>query len=214
MRSLFAVLADELRAGASTARLVAALWPGEQPGNPAKALQVLVSHARAQFGSDVIAATPVGYRLGIPEEQVDAAAVLLRASASARAARGGDHAAVLEHADAGLALWDGPASSDAAADDPLSVLRAARASTYRSLVRARALALSRLGRRAEAVEPLTEMAGEFPRDEELLVELLRAEAATMGPAAALSRYDEYRRALRDDLGSDPGPALRAAYREL
>jgi len=214
MRSLFAVLADDLRAGAGTARLVEALWPDEQPANPAKALQVLVSHARAQFGSDIIAGTPAGYRLTLSDEQVDAAAVLLRASASARSARGGDHAAALEHAEAGLALWDGPVSWDVAGDDPLSALRAARSSTYRSLVRARALALSRLGRRAEAAEPLTEVAREFPLDEEVLVELLRSEAATAGPAAALARYDGYRRSLRDELGSDPGPALQAVHREL
>jgi predicted ATPase/DNA-binding SARP family transcriptional activator len=213
LRSLLALLAEDLRTGAGTARLVDALWPDEQPENPAKALQVLVSHARSQLGSDIIAATPVGYRLSLAEDEVDASAVVLRAAASARSARGGDHAAALEHAEAGLALWDGPASAEAG-DDPLSTLRAARASTYRSLVRARALALSRLGRRAEALEPLTELAREYPRDEEILAELLRSEAATAGPAAALARYDGYRRTLRDELGSDPGPALRDVHREL
>jgi predicted ATPase/DNA-binding SARP family transcriptional activator len=214
MRSLFAVLADELRVGGSTSRLVEALWPEEQPANPAKALQVLVSHARARFGSDIIASTPVGYRLGLAAEQVDSSAVALRAAESARYARAGDHAAALEHAEAGLALWGGPASWDAAGDDPLSALRAACASPYRSLARARALALARLGRSAEAVEPLAETAREFPRDEEVLVELLRCESATVGPAVALARYDRYRRALRDELGSDPGPALQDLYREL
>ena len=52
-------------------------------------------------------------------------------------------------------------------DDPLSVLRVERASAYRSLVRARALALSRLGRHAEAVEALTSWCREHPRDEEV-----------------------------------------------
>ncbi|BCY08013.1 BTAD domain-containing putative transcriptional regulator [Actinoplanes sp. L3-i22] len=35
-----------------------------------------------------------------------------------------------------------------------------------------------------------------------------------GPGAALGRYDEYRRGLRDDLGTEPGAALRAAHRDL
>jgi hypothetical protein len=93
-------------------------------------------------------------------------------------------------------------------------LRAARVSTYRSLARARALALSRLGRATEAVELLGELAREHPRDEEILAELLRCEAATVGAAATLVRYDGYRRALRDELGSDPGLALQAVHREL
>jgi predicted ATPase/DNA-binding SARP family transcriptional activator len=214
LRGLLALLAGDLRTGCGTARLVEGLWPNEQPKNPSKALQILVSRARAQLGSDVIVTTPTGYRLALSEDQVDAAAVLTSASASARSSRAGDHAAALEHAEAGLALWEGAAGGDAAFDDPLSALRAERASTYRSLVRARALALSRLGRHAEAAEPLAELLGERPRDEEVLLELLRCGAATAGPSAALARYEAYRRSLRDELGTDPGPALQAVQQQL
>ena len=214
LRALFALLADDLRTGCGTARLVAALWPDERPANPAKALQVLVSHARAQLGADIIVGTPGGYRLGLREDQVDVAAVLACAAACARHARVGDHAAVLEHAEAGLAWWDGPPDEDTEPADPLTAVRVARAATYRALVRARALALSRLGRRVEALEPLTALAAGRPRDEEVLAELLRCEAAAVGPAAALARYDTYRRALRDELGSDPGPALQAVHHQL
>jgi len=48
----------------------------------------------------------------------------------------------------------------------------------------------------------------------VLVELLRAEAATLGPSAALARYETYRRFLRDELGTDPGDALQAVHRQL
>ena len=211
---LLALLADDLRTGCGTARLVEGLWPDTQPENPAKALQVLVSRARAQLGSDVIAGTPIGYRLTLDEDQVDAAAVLLSASASARHSRAGDHEAALSHAEAGLALWAGPASWDANFTDPLSTLRAARASTYRSLARTRALTLSRLGRPAEAIDVLTDLLDERPRDEEVLLEVMRCEAATAGPSAALARYDGYRRALRDELGSDPGAALQSLHQRL
>ncbi|MEU1665745.1 BTAD domain-containing putative transcriptional regulator [Streptomyces sparsogenes] len=243
LRGLLALLAGDLRTGCGTARLVEGLWPeAERPENPTKALQILVSRARARLGADVIASTPTGYRLALPEDRVDSSAVLLRAAASARHARAGDHAAALAQAEAGLALWaggpdgaaaggasgaaaggpatwdpaaGGPATWDPAADrDPVAALRAERAATYRTLTRARALALSRLGRRAEAAEPLAELARERPRDEEVLLELLRCEAATLGPSAALARYDAYRRALREELGTDPGPALRAVYKEL
>ena len=214
LRGLLALLADDLRRGASTARLVDRLWPDEQPDNPTKALQVLVSRTRSQLGPDVIASTPTGYRLALADDEVDASAVLLSASACAQHARAGDHAAALAQAEAGLALWEGAPDADAVGDEAVSDLRAQRAPTRSSLVRARALALSRLGRRAEAVEPLTELARERPRDEELLLELLRGEAETLGPSAALARYDAYRRTLRDELGSDPGVALQAEYQQL
>jgi predicted ATPase/tetratricopeptide (TPR) repeat protein len=214
LRGLLALLAGDLRTGASTGRLVEGLWPDEQPEHPAKALQVVVSRARAQLGADAIATTPTGYRLTLTEDQVDASAVLRRAAASAQRARAGDHTAALASAEAGLALWEGPPAGEAGLDDPLAALRAERASTYRSLARTRALALARLGRCAEATEPLADLVRERPRDEEALAELLRCEAATVGPSAALARFEAYRRALRDELGTDPGPALQATQRQL
>ena len=234
LQGLLALLAEDPHVGCSAARLTDALWPDEQPEHPAKALQVLVSRARARLGPGVIVSTPGGYRLSLSADQIDASAVLLSVAESAKRSRAGDHLAALAHAEAGLALcagaegWDtgtgAPLSAHPRAAHPLEAhpleahpleaLRAARVPAYRSLQRARALALSRLGRRAEAAAPLGELNQRYPRDEEVLSELLRCEAATAGPAAALARYAGYRQRLRDDLGSDPGPALQAVYQEL
>ncbi|MFL6125785.1 ATP-binding protein, partial [Actinophytocola sp.] len=212
LRALLALLAGE-PAGASAARLVDGIWPEDRPDNPTKALQILVSRIRAQLGDTLITRTPTGYRLALAEEQVDAQAVLQHAARAAQAAKHGDHATALHHAEAGLALWAGPPKTEEP-QDPLTDLRAERAVTYRTLTRARALALARLERHADAFGALAELAVEYPRDEEILAELLRAEAVTTSPAAAMARYDAYRRALRDELGADPGPALRQAHQRL
>src|SRR5580692_6385884 len=214
LQGLLALLAEDPHLGCSTSLLVDGLWPDEQPEHPAKALQVLVSRARARLGPGVIVSTPGGYRLSLREDQIDASAVLLSAAESEKASRAGDHLAALRHAEAGLALCQGAAGWDSGDGDPLSALRAARVPVYRSLLRARALALSRLGRRAEAAAPLGELFRRWPRDEEVLAELLRCEAATAGPAAALARYAAYRQRLRDELGSDPGPVLQGVHQEL
>src|SRR5580700_3745664 len=214
LQGLLALLAEDPHLGCSTSLLVDGLWPDEQPEHPAKALQVLVARARARLGPGVIVSTPGGYRLSLREDQIDASAVLLSASESEERSRAGDHLAALRHAEAGLALCAGAADWDAGDGHPLSALRAARVPVYRSLLRARALALSRLGRRAEAAASLGELILRFPRDEEVLAELLRCEAATAGPAAALARYAAYRQRLRDELGSDPGSALQGVHQEL
>ncbi|CAL9496078.1 ATP-binding protein [Streptomyces sp. enrichment culture] len=216
LRGLLALLAGDLRAGCSTGRLVEGLWPDELPERPGKAVQVLVSRVRAQLGADLVESTPTGYRLALDETQVDSSALLLYEAASAERARAGDPKGALAQAEAGLALWDGSVGAGAGADlhDPVVALRADRVRAHRSLVRSRALALARLGRRQEAAAPLAGLAGESPRDEEVLAELLRCDAATAGRAAALTRYDAYRRALRDELGTDPGPGLRSVYQEL
>lgn len=212
LRGLLALLAGEPN-GYSAGRLIDGLWPDDQPDNPTKALQILVSRIRAQLGDGLIARTPTGYRLALAEDQVDAVAVLRHAASAAEHARKGDHTQALHHAEAGLALWDGPPKPEQTRD-PLTELRTERAVTYRTLARARALALARLGRHAEAVGPLTDLAAEYPRDEEILLELIKAEAVARSPAVAMARYDAYRRTLRDELGADPGPALRQAHQEL
>ncbi|MFF2078491.1 ATP-binding protein [Kitasatospora sp. NPDC058162] len=217
LRALLALLAGDVRGGCSSGRLIDGLWPEEEggPERPGKALQVLVSRARARYGAELIVSTPTGYRLGLGEERVDAAAVLLHSAAAVEKARAGDHAGALAEAEAGLELW-GPDAGRTEPDgtDPVAALRTERAAAQRALWRGRALALSRTGRHPEAVEALAAEAAEHPRDEELLLELLRCEARTAGAAAALGRYDRYRRGLREALGTDPGPELRALHGEL
>ncbi|NUL06053.1 tetratricopeptide repeat protein [Streptomyces lunaelactis] len=214
LRALLALLAGDLRTGCSTERLVEGLWPDELPERPGKALQVLASRARAQLGADVIVSTPTGYRLTLAEDQVDSSGLLLHAAASADRARAGDHAGSLAAAEAGLALWKGTPDGAGDTDDPVAALRTERAPVRDALIRAQALALARLGRHAEAAGPLAVAALEHPRDEEVLAELLRGEAATAGPSAALMRYEAYRRELRDELGTDPGAGLKAVQQEL
>jgi predicted ATPase/DNA-binding SARP family transcriptional activator len=215
IRGLLALLAGELRSGRAAGGLVEGLWPEERPENPTKALQILVSRARRHLGAEVIESTPTGYRLTLREDQVDTGALLLHAAASAEKARAGDHAGALAEAEEGLALWDGSGTEESAGpDDPLAALRTERAATRRALVRHHALALARTGRRAEAAGPLAELADAHPRDEELLLELMRCRKATTGAPAALAAYDRYRRRLRDELGTDPGPALQELHQEL
>ncbi|MCX5536063.1 AfsR/SARP family transcriptional regulator [Streptomyces sp. NBC_00006] len=214
LRGLLALLASEPRTGCSTERLVAGLWPEELPQHPGKAVQVLVARARAQLGADVIASTPTGYRLGLADDQVDSSALLRYAAVCAERARAGDHAGALAGAEAGLALWEGAPEEAGGTHDPVAALRAERAPVRRELARARALALARLGRYAEAAGPLAETAVRLPRDEEVLAELLRAEAATAGPSTALARYETYRRGLREELGAEPGSQLRHIQAEL
>ncbi len=77
-----------------------------------------------------------------------------------------------------------------------------------------ARASSRLGAHAAALPGLELAQTESPRDEALLADLLRSEAAVRGPAVALERFERYRRELRDRLGADPGELLQRAHRSL
>ncbi|WP_420076012.1 ATP-binding protein [Streptomyces sp. JL3001] len=214
LRGLLALLAGEPRAGCGTGRLVAGLWPDEQPENPTKALQILVSRARSLLGGEVIASTPTGYRIALREDQVDAWAVQLHVAASTEKARAGDHHGAVAEAEAGLALWDAGPAEGGPLDDPVTGLRLELGAAHAALTRLRALSLARSGRREDALGPLGELVDAHPLDEEQLLELMRCQTATAGAAAALTSYDGYRRRLRDELGTDPGPALQELHQEL
>lgn len=207
-------LAADLRAGVSTSRLIDELWPRQRPEHPNKALQVLVSRARSALGHELIASTPVGYRLTLPEEDVDATSVRLRTVAAQRAARDGDPEGALQHAEAGIALWPAATAGDPDPDDPVQQVRLDTLSLLTTLRRERGLALAALGRHTEAKEALAACVHDGPADETVLAALLRAEAATGSRSAALDRYERHRRSLRDKLGTDPGPALQAVHQEL
>ncbi|WP_446664428.1 ATP-binding protein [Flexivirga sp. B27] len=211
---LAATLCGDLHAGVSSSRLIDELWPQQRPEHPAKALQVLVSRARSTLGHDTIANTPTGYRLTLGDDETDAAAIGLRLTAARRAARDNDATSALAHADAGLALWPDATRDGLDPDDPLDRLRLDILPVLANLHRERALALAALGRHEEARAPLETCMADFPGDETVLAALLRAEAATGSAAAALERYERHRRALRDQLGTDPGPALQSVHRQL
>src|SRR5262249_17142415 len=67
---------------------------------------------------------------------------------------------------------------------------------------------------ADALPALEAAYAGRPRDESLLADLLHSEAALHGPAAALERFERYRRGLRETLGADPGELLQRAHRDL
>lgn len=210
-RALLASLAMDPAGGMRAGRLIGELWPHDPPENPGKALQVLVSRTRAETEAALIANTAGGYRLTLSPDRIDAWALEARAAAAERHALAGDHAAALERAEAALSLWSGAHEPDTG---PLAALRAARRPAYEKAREIRALSLARLGRLIEAAAPLAALWEERPGNEEILAELLRAEAAASGLETALARYDAHRHDLRERLGVDPGPALRETHRRL
>ena len=204
-----ALLAALVAAGGQVTeeRLVDEVWgPEDVPANPTKALQVVVSRARAQTGPEVVSRTDHGYRLGLTSDAVDAV-VLRDAVVGAREAEGRhDMVRARDLARVALALPE-PGS---ASEGPLGELRqqAARHRTIATAVLGRAL--SALGDHHEALPMLQQAAG----DEATTAALLRSIAAVHGPPAALEAFERHRADLADRLGVDPGPTLQSVHGEL
>src|SRR6185437_5443584 len=72
----------------------------------------------------------------------------------------------------------------------------------------------RLGRHATVVDGLLARADREPFDERLAEQALLALYRCGRPAEALARYDRLRRALAEQLGTEPGAALHQLYQRM
>jgi predicted ATPase/DNA-binding SARP family transcriptional activator/tetratricopeptide (TPR) repeat protein len=193
--------------------LIELVWGEDRPVNGLKSLQVLVSRTRSACGADTIVREDAGYRLGAAPDEVDSVrlAELVR---DAAAMLDRDASVAAELARQALAVSDELQLSANGDAGPLAAVRRKAAADVGTAQVILALASSRTGLHAAALPTLEAAYAQRPRDESLLADLLRSEAAVRGPAAALERFERYRRELREQLGTDPGESLRRVHRDL
>jgi predicted ATPase/DNA-binding SARP family transcriptional activator len=197
--------------GVTDGRLIELIWGDDEPANPTKALQVLVSRVRTALGADSVERYDAGYRLGVPADEVDALLLRRLTRDAAAALEAGDPARAAALAELAAGLEVGDANGD---HGPLAELRHDAAADRRRAERLLGLARSAVGRDQDAL-PFLELAhAAAVHDVAVTAALLRSLAATAGPAAALERYEEYRADLADRLGVDPDPSLQRLHREL
>ncbi|HEX5810770.1 MAG TPA: BTAD domain-containing putative transcriptional regulator, partial [Pseudonocardia sp.] len=181
--------------------LAEALWPDQQPADPAANLAVLVTRARRALGvPEAVVTGPAGYALG--SCTVDVAEFLVLAQQARQALREGRPADAGRGCAAALGLWGEPLAEDTYAEW-------ARAPRER-LFRARVDVLETAARAALALEDPATAAGYAadaatadPLRESVAVVHAQALAAAGDRAGALAALDRLRARLRDELGVDP-----------
>jgi peptide/nickel transport system substrate-binding protein len=213
VRIVLAILV--LRAGQPVSRdaLVDALWPEDPPPSARQTVESYVSRLRralreAGLGGAEIDSEAAGYRLALNGYSVDRDE-FERLAADGRDARSrGDAATAAARFGEALALWRGPAL-DGLADRPALRSDAAALDQARLLVlEAWVEAQLDLGNAAEVVAALHPEASRYPHRERLHELLMLALYRCGSQAEALEHYAAVRRRLVDELGIEPGPALR------
>lgn len=199
-------------------RLIDCVWGDHAPGNATGALQAYVSHLRRRLEPDatarqrdgVIARAGPGYILRIPADAVDA----WEFEAAVESAAGqdpGDAVCTLETA---LRLWRGPAYADYAGET-WAEAEVARLTELRAVARERLLATRLdLGEAQLVIGDLEALVAEDPLREERWRLLALALYRAHRQAAALAALRRAREVLADELGVDPGPALRSLEAEV
>jgi DNA-binding SARP family transcriptional activator len=200
-------------------RLTESVWGDRAPADPAGALQAYVSHLRrrlqpgsaARSRSDVIVSGGRGYAVRLPGDAVDVwrfEQLLDRAGSTDDAAV---TAGLLAEA---LALWRGPPLAEWS-DEPWAAPEVARLVELRAVARERLMAAKlALGESALLVADLEAMVAEEPLREERWRLLALALYRAHRQADALGALRRARSTLADELGVDPGPALRELEQQV
>ncbi|MFH9106075.1 BTAD domain-containing putative transcriptional regulator [Streptomyces albus] len=219
LRALLAALALRAHgcAPVSPRTLIEEIWADAEddamPENAPAALQALVGRLRRALGKEAVESLPGGYRLRVDpdRDEVDLHRFERLAAEGERALADGDPAHAADLLREALALWRGPALADL----PDRATAAARAEALRHAALHRRFAADlALGRAAQILPELRQLAPEHPLDEPLQVLRLRALHESGRTAEALAEYESVRRGIATRLGADPGAELRALHAEL
>ncbi|GAA4262608.1 BTAD domain-containing putative transcriptional regulator [Dactylosporangium darangshiense] len=219
-RAVLAVLVLNRGDIVPTDRLIDCLWGDRPPANAAGALQAYVSHLRrrlepggtARARGNVIASRPPGYAVALDAEAVDA----WRFDATVQRAlrlqqRYAEQRDLLTGA---LRLWQGPAYAEYA-DEPWAQAETARLSELREVAREEVLAARlALGEAAVLVPELEALVADQPLREKRWRLLVLALYRAHRQGDALGALRRARQTLSEQLGVDPGPALRALEAEV
>jgi predicted ATPase/DNA-binding SARP family transcriptional activator len=212
LRGLLVALA--LRPGqlVPKASLIDWIWAEQPPADAAGALQRLVSRLRRALPDGAIDGQPEGYRLRAAPDAVDAVRFerLVLAAGQARGQDAPRQARLLREA---LGLWRGAAMQDVGLPDSGAFDAAVvRLEELRlTATEERADAEAALGRGAEMITELTDLAAAHPVRERLVGALMRALVAAGRDTEALLVYQRTRETLADTLGVDPSPGLSALH---
>ncbi|GAA3241693.1 AfsR/SARP family transcriptional regulator [Dactylosporangium siamense] len=190
----------------STGRLVDLVWGDAAPPNAVNALQSHVSYLRRTLDDKAaITSRPPGYLLDAGADGTDVAVAERLIAAGLHAA---GPAARARHLQAALELWRGTPLADAGGlpwlDEQAERLGQLWLRGRRALIEARLA----LGQHAHLLPDLEQLTREHPFDEQLHGQLILALYRLGRQADALAAFRRLRRTLHDDLGIEPGPALR------
>ena len=189
-------------------RLIDTLWGEQPPPTAAKALQVQIHTLRKLLGRERIATDGPGYRLDVAPGELDLERFERLVARGRNELATGDAEAAATSLREALALWRGPALADVAYE-PFAQGDIARLEELRLVaLEARIEADLALVRHEEIIGELESLVSLHPGRERLHGQLMLALYRSGRQQDALAVYRRARRALRDELGLDPGPGLQ------
>ncbi len=201
----------------SLGELTEALWGPSAPVSARVTVQNYVTRLRKALGDggrDRIQTVSQGYLIRAASHELDSARFEALLDAARAAARQADWAAAAARAAEALALWRGEPLADTGSE-----LLAARELPRLAELRAQAIeaqleAEVHLGRRAGVIGELRRLALLYPLRERVHGLLMLALYLDGRQGEALAAYQQARQLLNDELGAEPGAALRDLHQRV
>jgi predicted ATPase/DNA-binding SARP family transcriptional activator/Tfp pilus assembly protein PilF len=221
-RALLALLLLHANEVVSSDRLIAALWGEQRVEDASRPLQVAVSRLRRTLEpdrpsgqpSELLIARPPGYALLLDRGQLDLERFEDGAASGREALAEGDPARAADALGGALALWRGPPLADfdyeSFAQAEIGRLEELRISALED----RIAADLELGRHANLVGELRELAERHPLRERVRGQLMLALYRSGRQAEALEAFRDARGSLVAELGIEPEPALQRLHASI
>jgi DNA-binding SARP family transcriptional activator len=199
----------------SADRLIEDVYGDDPPPTATKSLQAHISRLRTALGPDwQLVWHGGGYQLDVADDELDAAIFIRLLGEGVTALIDGRAEDAVASLDTALALWRGQALADAAyadfAQGEIARLEELRLGGLEALSEAR---LS-LGEHAQVVPQLEQLIAAHPFRERLRWLHLLGLYRSGRQADALDAYQAARGALVDELGIEPGRALRELHQAI
>ncbi|MGW0337648.1 BTAD domain-containing putative transcriptional regulator [Streptomyces sp. NPDC003011] len=198
--------------------LADAVWHGNPPPTARNQIAICVSALRKALKTaagvqDVLVTSHPGYMLFAGEHRIDAVEFEEQVAAGRAASRSGRPEEACARFAEALALWRGPAL-EGITSPPVEVATA-RLAEMRFGVYGEYMGLRlERGEHHEVIGELAAFVREHPLREQAMAHLMLAQYRSGRRAEALETYREGRLLLAEELGIDPGPALRELHEEI
>ncbi|MBO1334099.1 AfsR/SARP family transcriptional regulator [Streptomyces sp. VRA16 Mangrove soil] len=198
----------------SDADLGSVLWERKPPATYQAQIYTYASRLRGHFGNGVtITRCGRGYRIERAGARFDLEDFYRLSKEGQTLMGAGDVAGAAARFRTALDLWSGPTLTgvtDALIDNERSRIDLARMEVLESRIEAEL----RLGRHHALVGELSQLVAAHPLRETFRAKLMIALHRSDRQAEAFDTFREGCRLLRDQLGVDPGPALRGAHQTI
>jgi DNA-binding SARP family transcriptional activator/predicted negative regulator of RcsB-dependent stress response len=197
--------------------LAEALWGSAPPPSARASLQTYVMRLRRSLGDAArtrITAHPDGYRIEVAAGELDADRFEALLAGARQAMRSGSYAPAATRLRSALSLWRGQALAGVPSE-VLALREVPRLAEMRlQALEARIEADLHLGRHADVLVELKQLAAAEPLRERVHVLLMLALYRDGQQAGALAAYRAARAVLVEELGAEPGPELRELHQQI